>query len=638
MGVVRWDGAPADLAGVEAMGRALRHRGEHPPRFWRQGPVVLGHCLLPTTPEAGTENLPVWWPAERVGITADARLDNRDELLAALGVDEAAPDSVLILRAYLRWGERCAEKLLGDFAFAVWDASRQQLVCVRDHFGVRPLFYVRQGDLVAFASEATALFSLLPAIAADVNPEVVGSFLAGMMVEEEDTFYRHVQRVLPAHVATFREGAKQTRRYYEFQGAELRLRSREEYAERFREIFTRAVARRLRSLRPVGCLLSGGLDSSAVACVARDLTRTLGGGVLPTYTNRYPDSPQCDESAYFQEVLGQGGFEPHFHSVSSVRTIETLEKLIATLGMPTSGLGMFTNDPLYPLIRSHGANTVLDGHGGDEVVSEVPAILRELAERNRWLAFAREWIPMARARRVPVWPPLRDCVLSYGHVGRWRRRLRLGQRLAALRGMRPPSSSSRPRWAEHLDPQFLAGSSLRARRTQWLAGQPDHALSSQEAHRRRVFNTAQGIAFEALDLLAGSSAVETRFPFWDKEVVEFCLTIPPEQKLAQGRDRSVLRAGLRGILPEVVRLRRGKTSFAQQAIRAFLSVGENNYKLLLYERHDFINTFVDKDWHRNAIARLYRTQLFDDLPKIWLATSVLTWLRSLERSRTGKES
>ena len=447
---------------------------------------------------------------------------------------------------------------------------------------------------------------------------------------------RSVRRVEPAHAMAFRASGVEARRYYEFNAPELRLRHAQEYAERWRELFTRAVARRMRGAKPVACMLSGGLDSSSIACVASRLSSDP----VPTFTNSYPESPECDESPFIEAVLGAGRFRAHFNPVGSARTMADLAKFVRTIGEPSIGVGLFGNEPLYPLVRGAGLNVILDGHGGDEVVSDVPAILRELADRNRWIALAAQWIPLARSRGEPVFGPMARCMLTQGAVGRWRRGLRLRSRLARWwkRG-EAPAEPFRGRWAAHLDPQFLRDTDLPMVRARWLLGQPEGTLCAQLAHRRRLFNTGQGVAIEALDRLAGASAVEARYPFWDKELVEFCLSIPPLQKVSRGRDRAVLRRGLRGILPESVRLRRVKTSFAQQVVKALTSLGENNLRMLLQSGKNFTISLLDKAWHERAIEKMRDQQASEDIPVLWRAIVVMGWLRQHHATRaTGGTS
>ncbi|HZU76753.1 MAG TPA: asparagine synthetase B, partial [Dehalococcoidia bacterium] len=215
-GIVRLDGQPAAPTDLAAMMQALDHRGPDGRGVWHEGATGLGHQLLRATPEPVPETLPLSARSGRCVITADARLDNRDELIAALGLggcpDDALTDADLLLAAYERWGEACPEELLGDFAFAIWDRRAQTLFCARDHFGVKPFYFLHlAGRLFAFASEVPALLRLheLPR---RLNESRIADFLAGLD-DPTSTCYCDIVRLPPAHALTLTsDGSLRTRR------------------------------------------------------------------------------------------------------------------------------------------------------------------------------------------------------------------------------------------------------------------------------------------------------------------------------------------------------------------------------------------------------------------------------------------
>src|SRR3982750_4883546 len=156
VGIYNLNGQPVSTKDVRGMVEILSHRGGDGQGVWNSGAVGLGNCLLRTTPESRNERLPLTDSSSRFVITSDARLDNRDELLLQLGLpansQQSVTDSELILRAYEKWGQDCPGKLLGDFAFAIWDSVNQALFCARDVFGVKPFYYYLSDGLFAFAS------------------------------------------------------------------------------------------------------------------------------------------------------------------------------------------------------------------------------------------------------------------------------------------------------------------------------------------------------------------------------------------------------------------------------------------------------------------------------------------------------
>ena len=233
----------------------------------------LCHLRLCITPESLHEHLPMPDAAQNLVLTADARIDNRDELINELAIAETGhrvvTDSELILAAYARWGEGCPERLVGDFAFAIWDGRNQTLFCARDHFGVKPFYYHRSGRFFAFASEIRALLRL-KAISGRVNETKVADFLGRTELDPTTTFYQDLLQLPAAHSMVIGHERSAIRCYWALDGSrELRLKSDDEYHEAFRAHFTRAVRDHVRSAYPIGSLLSGGLDSSSIVAVAK---------------------------------------------------------------------------------------------------------------------------------------------------------------------------------------------------------------------------------------------------------------------------------------------------------------------------------------------------------------------------------
>ena len=219
--------------------------------------------------------------SDRLGnvITGDLRLDNRRELISSLDFDikdqDQITDSELALAAYQRWGRSCTAQLLGDFAFAIWDRRSQRLFCARDHYGVKQLYYYCSDRVFVFATEIKALLCL-PTVPRRLNETKVADYLLSLCADREITFYQGIYRLPAAHYLLVSPEQQQLQQYWHFDPAKnITLSSDQEYAEAFKELFTEAVNCRLRSAFPVGTLLSGGLDSSSITCVARNLLESL---------------------------------------------------------------------------------------------------------------------------------------------------------------------------------------------------------------------------------------------------------------------------------------------------------------------------------------------------------------------------
>jgi asparagine synthase (glutamine-hydrolysing) len=176
-GVYLLDGSSVDQIDLKRMNNSLSHRGPDGSGLWCEGPVGLSHQMLWTTTESLHEKLPL--DVDKLVITSDSRIDNRDELLPALGLSEEVSDSYVIQKAYSEWGQNCIDKLLGDFAFAIWDKAKGELFCARDHMGMRPFYYYHKpGEIFAFATEIKALFAW--GVPRTINEVAIGDYLLAL--------------------------------------------------------------------------------------------------------------------------------------------------------------------------------------------------------------------------------------------------------------------------------------------------------------------------------------------------------------------------------------------------------------------------------------------------------------------------
>jgi asparagine synthase (glutamine-hydrolysing) len=344
LGLFNLDGQPVEFNELRDMASLLTRRGPERTGIWHSGSVGLGHTLLATTPEMLVEDIPLEHPQSGCVITGDVRLDNREELLARLRIDErpaATGDAGLVLAAYLEWGEACVEHFLGDFAFAVWDPRRRQLFCARDHMGMRQLIYHHSPRrFFAFATEPRAIL-VLPQVPYRVNEARIADYLVKELegVDKTSTFFEQVYRLPPAHSVTVTQEGMRARRYWAPEARpELRLSSDEEYAEAFLEVFTAAVRSRLRTVGPVGSMLSGGVDSGSVVAVASRLLAAEGRGPLFTFSAISPDGEAEPETRAILAASTIDGLEPTTVSYGALDDLlPELEELVWDVDEPFDG-------------------------------------------------------------------------------------------------------------------------------------------------------------------------------------------------------------------------------------------------------------------------------------------------------------
>ncbi len=397
-GIYYLDDRPVDRADLERMVDILAHRGPEGADVWCEGFVGLGHRMLWTTPESLLEQLPLKDRTGNLILTADARIDNRDELISALSLNdrpaEKITDSDLILATYEKWGDRCPEKLIGDFAFAIWDGRNQKLFCARDHFGIKPFYYYYQpGKVFVLASEIKALYTL-PSHPRRINELREAEYLLNIL-EKANTFYQDIFRLPAGHKMTVTHKSIKLCSYWSLDPSrELRLGSNNEYAEAFSEIFTESVHCRLRSAYSIGSTLSGGLDSSSITCAASKLLLHNGNQPLHTFSTVFDEIPECDERSFINAVLVQEkeNLIPHYINGDHLSPLTDIDRVLWHQDEPFFAANLFLYWNLCRSVKSSGVRILLDGLDGDTVISHGMGYLTELASTGKWFSLTKELI------------------------------------------------------------------------------------------------------------------------------------------------------------------------------------------------------------------------------------------------------
>jgi asparagine synthase (glutamine-hydrolysing) len=458
-----------------------------------------------------------------VWIAADARLDDRDTLVGALAARgranlAGASDAELLLHAYHAWGDRCPEHLLGDFAFAVWDGPARRLFCARDHFGVKPFYYAHADAWFAFANGLDCL-RLHPSVGRRLNEQAILDFLvAGVNGDPATTCFADVRRLPAGHALTWHQGAPRVWRYWTLPvDGHVRFRRTEDYVERFLELLGQSVGDRLRGAR-VGVLMSGGLDSAAVAAFARRHNAVDLRAHTVVYDHLIPD----EERRYSSLVARHLGIPVH-HLAADDHVPFAWRGTSARLPEPEDNPFRHLWIDLLTQAAVHG-RVLLSGEGGDEVL------------KPSWVANLIGGVP---------WTELATDVT----------------RALVLTGRRPPLGIRAKVRA------WLGAGPAERPRPPWLMAEPGARLADpgrwtptddrpMPCHRRRpdayrsLTSPLWPPYLSACDPGVTGVPVEVRFPYLDVRLVEFMLSVPA---IPWCTDKMLLRLAMRGLLPDEIR-------------------------------------------------------------------------------------
>lgn len=624
-GIVRLDGTPVGEGTMYDMGAALAHRGSDGCGVWVGDDAGLVHRSFETASPAARERWPFVGASETLVLVADARIDNRDELARSLDLrrDASQSDAALILASYERWGADCPKALVGDFAFAIWDRRIRRLFCARDAMGVKPFYYVASPRFFAFASEAKALFRLRE-VPRDPDPQQVATFLDWRHDERVRTLYRSVDRLAAAHAMLVGPGTVVQRRYWELDTQrELHLASDEEYAAAFRELFTEAVRCRIRSVHPVGTTLSGGLDSSAIACTARRLV-PAGAPSLHAFSVVFPELPTeelrlIDERAYVDAVLAGGDLESHFVRGDHLSPLADVSRLLWHLDEPYFAPNLYLHWAMFGAARASGVRVFLDGLDGDATVGHGFGRLASLARARRWDVLESEVRAFARNRGLDaervldahVLPGLADLARRGRFVAWSRGASELSRRFGLSRRRVAAQYGARPFAARLRHPRSRDG----------------RVRTERQAQIETLSRPIYQLALEMMDKCASAFGVEPRYPFLDRRLMEFCVALPEEQKFADGWPRILLRRAMAGILPERVRWRSDKANLSPNFHRQLRAADRALVDMSLGEP---LAAYLDTARLRVVADRYFRGTNHDndaaDGPLLFRATTLSAWL------------
>jgi len=539
VGILNLDGAPVDRRVLQDLTSFLEFRGPDARATWSDPCVGLGHALLRTTFESEHERQPLTLDG-RVWIAADARIDDRQNLISELcGAPELvhAPDPELILRAYLRWGDRCLDHLIGDFSFAIWDAPGRRLFCARDHLGVRPFFYAFKNPSLIFSNSIRSIRQH-PAVTNRLDDIAIADFLLFEWIQDADaTSFADIRRLPPGHTLVCGpDGAPLVRKYWTMpEGREIRYRRPSDYIERFQELMIQAVGDRLRTAK-ASIFLSGGLDSPTIAAFARRSHTTLHGFSV-VYDHVIPD----DERHFSGLVANQLDLPIHYLSADDYRLYERADDPSFQTPEPAQW-------PLRTLslderrLALDFAPVVLTGEGGDEAFRPSTQYAESMLRSGRLICLCR------------------DVFLSF-RLGQGPRGL--GLRNSLRRSLRnvPTRPWCFPDWIE---PSLEAPLSLRKRWDRVMLERPGSSHAHRSEARRSLCTPVFRYAMAAYDADWSNLAIEFRHPFLDLRLLRFLANIP---SVPWCNSKQLLREAMRSILPAPV-LARPKTPVRSDPVLA----------------------------------------------------------------------
>lgn len=624
LGIYNRNGKPVIEKLLNNMAERIVHRGPDGIKSWKDGPVGLGHLMLHTTPESLAENLPFRSADGNYVITADARLDNRDELIQKLDLkkykDVIYTDSQLILFSYQKWGENCSAKFLGDFAFAVWDKKKQKLFSARDHFGVKPFYYYLDKNIFVFASEIKALL-VHPQIPKQMNETKIADLIIGSYADKESTYYQKILRLKPATALSVSLNKKRYKTYWQLsKEQETRYKSNKEYAEAYRHLFLQAVNDRMRAAYPVGAMLSGGQDSTSIACAAAEAYKKNNLGALNTYSAVFPKNAKSDESEYIQSAVEHSGFIPHYFEADSISPLDAHQEVFQYFDGPDRPANIFINLNINKLVKKDGVRILLDGFDGDTTISHGAGLFDELLHKKKRLRFFGEAYFYTNKYQINYKKFILAYLRVYGFPFLFDNRIAESNKPLGVTGKWDTLFSHNYKKKINLEDRFNSMQIM------------NQVLSSEkEQHFKSLNRGVLSSTLEQLDKTAAASQIEARYPFFDRRLVEFCLGLPVEQKISRGWTRLVHRRAMQGIMPKKVQWRPGKSNLGHNFKQSLLDYEKEFIHNILIKPENPLNDFFDMKEIIELYQRFAQNKARDiEIIVLWRIVLFAFWLNHFD--------
>ncbi|HRH66882.1 MAG TPA: asparagine synthase (glutamine-hydrolyzing) [Bacteroidia bacterium] len=529
--------APALL---ERMLESIAHRGPDARGTYFQEAMALGHNRLSIIDLSEEANQPMHY--FDACIVYNGEIYNYREIregLVARGYRfTTQSDTEVILAAFREYGEDCVQHFVGMWSFALWDKQEKYLFCSRDRFGIKPFFYLHQGERFYFGSEYKAL-KPSPLFSNDVNwSQVSRGLQLGWNTYADETYFKKLNALPAASNLIYRNGALTIKQYWDIPEGKLFHGSAHEKSEHFRELFMESIRLHMRSDVEVGGCLSGGLDSSAIASA---VAKKFPNASFQTFTVYYDGENEVDERPWANEVVNKYPvLQPHFMKPSAEQVANSFERAVYHADVPVAGSSPLSQYFVMELAAQHKIKVLLDGQGSDEYLG------------GYMHSFYRLIGGLIGSRRpVKAWSEL-SAHASMQQMNVSKKRDVLLKSLVTM--MMPEQKAYGLEYKSYFP--FLG---------------PDQPIPFHLKHRNEsslkqflyhlLFTTSLPTLLQFEDRNSMAFSIESRVPFLDHRLVEFAFSLRDDDLIYKGETKSILRKSMKGVLPDAIINRKDKKGF-----------------------------------------------------------------------------
>lgn len=571
-----------ELNRVRSIGPILQHRGPDGEGFWYRNNIALGHRRLSILDATNSGAQPMSYKNGRYTIVYNGEIYNfielKSELKKAGYAFSTDTDTEVVIAAYDYWGKKCLDKFNGMWAFALWDSKEKILLLSRDRFGVKPLYYTKDGDHIVFSSEVKGVHHWLGK-KVELNNKIISKISQGSRIHHgtRDTHLKNVYSVPAGHNLIIKNGSINIYKWYNLKLVNV-ADNLQEQANEFRDIFVDACNIRLRSDVSIASCLSGGVDSSSIVSVIHKKINTKdherrSGNYHKAFTMGFSNT-FIDEGEAARAVANELGFD-HDILEMTVPSIDGLEQALSAMDGPMPNLAFYPIHELYSFIRKSNIKVTLDGMGPDEMLGG--------------------YFPLKDALKASIsgknmsWAV--DVFKTYRSMGENQFESAKKEANSALIHVLLNSISS---FFKKIN--FESGEADNSTLT------PEGLDSFQQNLFNSFFQNTLPMLLNQYEICSMANGIESRMPFLDYRLVEYIFSLPNESRVGGGYTKRILRESMSGIVPKQVLKNKVKMGFHPPQIDWF-SGSMREWMLEIATDKSFIeSTFFDGKKFKDSIV------------------------------------
>ena len=567
-GIINLNNSQVDKQKVNALKDNLAYRAQDGFQEYKDYSISLIYAKLCVTEQCAFDQQPLLDPDEDILIVSNSRLDNRNELIKKLKVDEILTDCELILAGYKLWKEKVVDHLIGPFSFVVFDKLKQHIFSAVDHFAQKPLYFSFNDDQFIFSSDPKAV-SLLDPNLFSINHEKVLDYLIFQGCVNNESFYNQIFKINKGQYIQIKENKLNISEYYTLPTTNKPANAN--YAKKIREIMTEVINSQSRSNnKKISTTCSGGLDSTSIASLLhKEIKHKKIQSFSVHFDNLNRDDFNKTDERFFVEKFEEKFRADHKYIISQNTPLKYLEKQLERSYFPPKSGNGYMHQEIIDEMKKREIRVLFDGFDGDSVISHGAEYLVELGLESNLQKLLSEVRSACKlnGRRFSTFHTLKNFwlkpLIPFGIKVFFNRLSSVGITEEKKYQNLPESAKNLVNFSKKFKDYY-----------------PDESYKHKKslaAHRQSLSLPFWEEELEIIDFIAAINGIEIRLPFMDKRVIEFCLTVPGNEKFKGGITRAYFREGMSGITPDEVLNKHTKADLGPVIMNEI----EENYEMML---------------------------------------------------------